>query len=125
MKSRLKTLFSILLIPTLCFSQSTYRITSEQLKKANLIFVERDRLHEENKQLELMLDDCDSLNCFYNQIIFNYNEKDSIYINNEKMYIEKIEIQKKENKSLDNKNIILKVVIAVETVLLISLLLLK
>lgn len=90
-----------------------------------MIFVERDRLHEENKQLELMLDDCDSLNCFYNQIVLNYNEKDSIYINNEKMYIEKIEIQKKENKSLDNKNIILKAVVAVETVLLISLLLLK
>ena len=57
--------------------------------------------------------------------LYNYNEKDSIYINNEKMYIEKIEIQKKENKSLDNKNIILKAVVAVETVLLISLLLLK
>lgn len=69
MKRIATLLLAILLTTTICFSQSTsteispdsiVSITSEQLKYANLIFVEHDKLLTENKLLNIQLDNYQS-----------------------------------------------------------------
>lgn len=52
-------------------NDSIVEITTEQLKKTNLIFVEHKSLKSENKELHYQIDK-------YKDLINNYNQRDSI-----------------------------------------------
>ena len=47
MKRKWILLLIILTAPIMCFSQTTYQITAEQLRTTNLIFVEHNKLQQE------------------------------------------------------------------------------
>ena len=73
----------------------------------------------------MMVFDCDSAMSGYQEIILDYSRKDSIYVNNEKMYVEKIANQRNAIDRQKKTNNILKVVTVTEALLLVMAILLK
>ena len=80
MKKSLLILVISLLLPTFGFSQSTFpklindsivAITTKQLKATNLIFLEHQKLKQENQELTKQISD-------YKNLIANYNATDAI-----------------------------------------------
>lgn len=84
MKRILLVLLTIILVKTISFSSTIYpdtivSITPEQLKTTNLIFLEHDKLFQENNLLNIQL------NNYHNQLEL-YKKSDSIQILNLRRY---------------------------------------
>ena len=86
-------LFTMILLPICGFSQTTSTLTKEQIKTANLIFVEHEELSKKVPLLEQQITNLESINK-------SWERTDSIRNNNE-------QILTKNNKRLAKTNTIL------------------
>ena len=102
---KLILLFLILIVPILCYSQDTLKITSEQLRITNLIFIEHEKLSLEVPLLKEQINNLELINK-------SWEHTDSIRISQLIHYQQEIDNRNKSidnlNKSLNNKQNIIK-----------------
>ena len=84
---------TMILLPTCCFSQSTLNVTKEQIKTANLIFIEHESMQQQIPLLENKITNLELINK-------SWERTDSIRIINEEVLTKKNKKLSKQTKLL-------------------------